>query len=281
MSEFDRSLAIVIGINDYQNGIDKLQTAVPNAIAIAEILQKTYKYELVHPDFDSGVIVNQYASKNKLKTLLTDILPNKIKPTESDRLIFYFAGHGIARNSDDEPQGFLVPQDADMKQQNSLLRMSDVHDWLAELECKHLLVVLDCCFAGAFRWASYRKLIPIADEITKAHSDRFIRFPAWQVLTSASHNQEALEFLNNRDIEPNKNHSPFAAGLIEALQQGKGDMNNDGVIIATELYQYLRDYVENNSKDRQTWIFSRSKPDRGEYLFKSPDTPLNLKTLPN
>ncbi|MEM9273885.1 MAG: hypothetical protein AAGA80_13095 [Cyanobacteria bacterium P01_F01_bin.143] len=35
MSEFDRSLAIVIGINDYQNGIDPLQTAVPNAIAIA------------------------------------------------------------------------------------------------------------------------------------------------------------------------------------------------------------------------------------------------------
>ena len=35
MSEFDRNLAIVIGINDYQNGIDKLNTAVPDAVAIA------------------------------------------------------------------------------------------------------------------------------------------------------------------------------------------------------------------------------------------------------
>ena len=33
MSEFDRSLAVVIGINEYQNGIDALQTAVPDAIA--------------------------------------------------------------------------------------------------------------------------------------------------------------------------------------------------------------------------------------------------------
>ena len=281
MSEFKRNLAVVIGINNYQNGIDKLNTAVPDAVAIAEILQNIYNYELIHPDFSSGVMVNQYATKDKLKTLLTAILPNKIKPTKSDRLIFYFAGHGIARNTDDEPQGFLVPQDANMKRQDSLLRMSDVHDWLAELECKHLLVILDCCFAGAFRWASYRKLIPIANKITKAHYDRFIRFPAWQVLTSASHDQEALEFLNNRDIEQNKKHSPFAAGLIEALQQGKGDINNNGVIIATELYQYLRDYVEKNSKDRQTpGFFPLRKHDRGEYLFKLPDTPLNLRETP-
>ena len=281
MKEFDRNLAVVIGINDYQNGIDKLRTAVPDAVAIAEILQNTYNYELIHPDFNSGVVVNQYPTKDKLQKLLTDILPNKIKPTKSDRLIFYFAGHGIARNSDDEPQGFLVPQDADMKRQESLLRMKDVHDWLAKLECKHLFVILDCCFAGAFRWASYRKLIPIAEEITKAHYDRFIRFPAWQVLTSASHNQEALEFLNNRDIESSKDHSPFAAGLIEALQQGKGDINNDGVIIATELYQYLRDYVENDSKYRQTpGFFPLRKHDRGEYLFKLPDTPLNLRETP-
>ena len=31
MSEFPRSLAVVIGINNYQNGIDTLQTAVADA----------------------------------------------------------------------------------------------------------------------------------------------------------------------------------------------------------------------------------------------------------
>ncbi|MEM8723493.1 MAG: hypothetical protein AAGE84_30125 [Cyanobacteria bacterium P01_G01_bin.39] len=97
---------------------------------MSEILRDTYEYTLINPDCDSEAILDVYATKNKLETLLTDILPNKIKPNKSDRLIFYFAGHGIARNSDDEPQGFLVPQDADMKRQDSLLRMSDVHDWL-------------------------------------------------------------------------------------------------------------------------------------------------------
>lgn len=72
--------------NDYQNGIDKLNTAVPDAVAIAVILQNLYEYELIHPDFDTGVIVNRYATKDRLKTLLTDILPHKIKPTKKTRM---------------------------------------------------------------------------------------------------------------------------------------------------------------------------------------------------
>ena len=119
--------------------------------AIAQILQNTYQYELVYPDFNTGVIIDEYAIKEQLEVLLTEILPYKIELTDLDRLIFYFAGHGIARNSDTGPERYLVPQNADLKKQNSLLKMSDVHDWLSQLECKHLLVVLDCCFAGTFR----------------------------------------------------------------------------------------------------------------------------------
>ncbi len=220
MNEFERSLAVVIGINDYQNGIAPLQTAVPDVIAIAEILQSTYQYEIIHPEFPSGgVIINQYATKEHLKTLLTEVLPHKIKPTKRDRLLFYFAGHGIARNSDDQPQGFLVPQDGNMAtEEQSLLRMIDVHDWLSQLECRHLLVILDCCFAGQFRWASTRKLIPVPEKIHWEHYYRFIKYPAWQVITSAAHNQEALDLINNRDRETTREHSPFAEGLIEAFR---------------------------------------------------------------
>ena len=56
MKEFDHNLAVVIGINDYQNGIDPLQTAVPDAIAIAEILQKIYKDELIHPVHNNSIL---------------------------------------------------------------------------------------------------------------------------------------------------------------------------------------------------------------------------------
>ena len=105
--EFDRSFAVVIGINDYQNGIDTLQTAIPDAFAIAEILDKSYKYKLVHPDFDSGVIVNQYATKDKLRTLLTDILPNKIQPTEGE-LVATLPHQGDVSSAQFSPDGHIV-----------------------------------------------------------------------------------------------------------------------------------------------------------------------------
>ncbi|MGK7894353.1 MAG: caspase family protein, partial [Xenococcus sp. (in: cyanobacteria)] len=313
MNEFKRNLAVVIGINDYQNGIAPLQTAVRDATAIAKILQNKYNYELIHPEFNSEAIIDQYATKEQLKTLLTDILPNKIKPTEHDRLLFYFAGHGIARNSDDQPQGFLVPQDGNMKrdlrlntipitwlllrkyncmagilflrksqtEEQSLLRMIDVHDWLSELKCRHLLIILDCCFAGQFRWASTRKLIPVPEKIHWEHYYRFIKYPAWQVITSAAHNQEALDFLNNRDREITKKHSPFAEGLIEALGEYKADLTKNKVITTPELYLYLRKYVEDNSQERQTpGFFPLKKHDRGEYIFKLPDIEPELKPAP-
>ncbi|WP_144053268.1 caspase family protein [Xenococcus sp. PCC 7305] len=278
---FDRSIAIVIGINEYQNGIAPLQTPVSDAIAIATILSESYQYHLIHPDFNSGVILNEYAKKEQLKNLFTDILPNQIKPTNRDRLLLYFAGHGLARNSDIGPEGYLVPQDGDIKQKDSLLRMIDLHDWLSQLHCRHLLVILDCCFAGTFRWASTRKLIPIPEKIHWEHYHRFIKYPAWQVITSAAHNQEALDFLNNRDRDNSKKHSPFAEGLIKALGDRQADLIADGVITTPELYLYLRDYVGLSSQERQTpGFFPLKNHDRGEYIFKLPDLEPDLEPAP-
>lgn len=281
MSEFERSLAVVIGINDYQNGIARLKTAVPDAVAIATILQDRYQYQLVHPTFDTGVVVNGYATRENLKSLFIDVIPNQIKPGKGDRLLLYFAGHGIARSSDTGPEGYLVPQNGKIDRPDSLLRMGELNFWLSQLQCRHLLVILDCCFAGTFRWASTRKLIPIPETIHWEHYYRFIKYPAWQVITSAAHNQEALDFLNNRDFNPSKQHSPFAEGLIRALGDREADLIADGVITTPELYLYLRDYVEQNSQERQTpGFFPLIKHDRGEFIFKLPDIEPQLKPAP-
>jgi Caspase domain len=45
-SEFKLNLAVVIGINDYQNGISTLGTARQDAEAIAKILETDYQYQV-------------------------------------------------------------------------------------------------------------------------------------------------------------------------------------------------------------------------------------------
>ncbi|WP_226588560.1 nSTAND1 domain-containing NTPase [Microseira wollei] len=281
MSNFNRNLAVVIGINNYQNGIAELKTAKYDAEEFAKILATDYQYqvELITDDTECQPTLQN------IKYLIEEKLPKQIKPTDKDCLIFYFAGHGTPLDSDLGPAGFLLPQDANLREPQTFLSMRALHDALAALSCRHLLVILDCCFAGTFRWSGTRKAIPVPQIIHREHYDRFIRYPAWQVITSAAHNQEALDFLSDkRGTGKDSLHSPFAIALFEALrdtiefpgkkgvQRKKADLTGDGVITASELYIYLRDCVETRSGERQTpGIWPLSKHDKGEYIFQDPN----------
>ena len=285
MSKFKRNLAIAIGINKYQNGISSLSTAVNDAEKIARILQQEHDYQV-------WGLLDENATLQGCLRLLEEFLPQNV--TESDRLIFYFAGHGIALNSDDGLEGFLIPQDAKLGDTSTYLPMVRLQKALDNLPCRHFLCILDCCFAGAFRWSSTRDLLTAPEVIHQERYDRFIEAAAWQVLTSTSHNQLAADLLVLEDDrgETESHHSPFAAALIEALQGGadtsppaKDDKPpGDGVITATELYLYLRDRVEVASEGKRQLqtpgLFPLNKHDRGEYIFLTPGHELNLPPAP-
>lgn len=284
-TKFRQNLAIVVGINDYQNGVPILKTPVSDAETVANILQTQHGYK-------TYLILNQQAKRAALIELLERTLPKLA--TANDRLLFYFAGHGIALNGEEGPEGYLIAQDARLGDVSTYLPMSQVHHALLQLPCRHFLGILDCCFAGAFRWSSTRKLVAIdLGTIYRERFDRFIQDPAWQVITSAAYDQTALDAFNLQGERGQVgNHSPFAAALIEALA-GRADVYppaepgkpaGDGVITATELYLYLRDRVEPATDVRamrQTpGIHPLQKHDKGEYIFLSPGHILNLPPAP-
>ncbi|HEY9639839.1 MAG TPA: caspase family protein, partial [Coleofasciculaceae cyanobacterium] len=275
----------MIGINRYGNGISPLHTAIPDAKAIAQVLQDDHHYEV-------KLCLDETATLANLNALLQNLHLD-----QDDRLLFYFAGHGIALNGDEGPQGYLIPQDAKLGDVSTYLPMTQVETALTQMSCRHCLIILDCCFAGAFRWSSTRKLVSVAEVIHKERYDRFIQDFAWQVITSASHDQyasDALELKNNRGIDSGRTgHSPFAAALMDALSGSAdvypvpkaGQPAGDGVITATELYLYLRDAVEvatDACSLRQTpGIWCLKKHDKGEYIFLTPGHVLNLNPAPS
>ena len=294
---FDCNLAVVIGIDNYGNGVPSLSTPANDARELARVLRDEHGYEQVW-EFIDPICTDENcqptATREKLEEFLEKTLPKEVE--KNHRLLFYFAGHGIALNGDDGPQGYLIPQDAKLGDATTYLPMPKIERALTELSCRHCLIILDCCFAGAFRWSSTRKLVPIPEVIHKERFERFIHDPAWQVITSASYDQfawDTLELKDDRGTDPNrKQHSPFAAALIEALS-GSADgyppaKNNkpagDGVITATELYLYLRGYVEDVTENsiRQTpALWSLKKHDKGEYIFLAPGHELNLPDAPS
>ena len=285
MSNFEHSYAIIIGIDDYNNGISSLKTAVSDATEIARILETEHGYTVT-------LLLNEAATLSELRRVLEIELLKKIQ--KGDRFLFYFAGHGIALNGEDGPEGYLIPQNAKSGNVSTYLPMSEVNKALLQLPCRHFLGILDCCFAGAFRWSSLRKAIPVElGTIHKERYDRFIQDPAWQVLTSAAYDQSAWDSFNLKDDRGQiGSHSPFAYALIEALE-GKADAfppaapgkpAGDGVITASELYLYLRDRIEIATEARairQTpGIHSLNKHDKGEYIFLTPGHALNLPPAP-
>lgn len=278
MTDFTRSLAVLIGINDYQNGIYPLTTPVNDATRLAELLEKEHGYE--------AHLLVEDVTKERMEALFAEL---KTQLGQDDRLLLYFAGHGVALDGEDGPRGYMATQDTDPQNAASFLAMTDLHTWLADLSCRHMLAILDCCFAGAFRWSATRHLKALPDVIYKERYDRYLRSPAWQVLTSAAYDQEALDILAGNPIgrrESDHNlHSPFALALFDALEKGDADLipkgQGDGVITATELYLYLREQVEVQAEnlvnhEQTPGLWPLNKHGKGEFIFLVPGHSLNL-----
>ena len=280
MKRFTQSIAIVIGIAEYSNGIPRLRTPTADAKRLAEILHRQHGY-------DVKLLLDP--TRNELVQLLKHELPTK-GLTDKDRLLFYFAGHGIAEEGEDGPEGYLVPKDASGDDLKTFLSMRVVHDALLELECRHALIILDCCFAGAIRWSSTRHLQPACTEMYQERYDRYIRSRAWQVLTSAAYNERALDTLSGFTIGERgdgSEHSPFARALFSGLDgksTGSYGPDVDGVITATRLYSYLREVLEPQILKqgyRQTpGLWPLRKHDLGEFIFLKPGHTLALRPAP-
>ncbi|TWT51801.1 nSTAND1 domain-containing NTPase [Allorhodopirellula solitaria] len=286
-ADFAHNRAYVIGINAYQNGIPQLRTAVADAERLGNLLEESHGYNVFALPKDGAPTLFT------LRELIHNQMPQQVGP--DDRVLLYFAGHGIALDGDGGPEGYLVPEDANREDRASFLPMTELSDALGELPCRHMLLILDCCFAGAFRWSSTRDLSALPSVIHRERYDRYIRDPAWQVLTSAAYDQKALDVLSGNTIGERietAEHSPFAAALFRALAgdadlipRGKdGQPGGDGVITATELYLYLREYVETATVEQRTrqtpGLWPLKKHDKGEYILLSPGHELNLPPAP-
>lgn len=278
---FANSIAVIIGINEYGNGIATLRTARNDAERLGSLLGEEHGYTVVS-------LLDADASQDAITTLLTRELPARIGP--DDRVFFYFAGHGVARDSDDGPSGYLLPSDARRGDESTYLHMPLVHDALLSLPCRHMLVVLDSCFSGAFRWSGTRDAEEVSDVIHQEKYDRFVRDPAWQVITSASQDQKALDQLSAGALgsrDGDGAHSPFALALFDALG-GAGDLVpkgvGDGLLTATELYLYLDETLQNaviEAGKRQTpRLWPLKKHDKGEFVFFVPGRDLALPPAP-
>ncbi len=274
--------AAVIGIDNYSNGVMPLQTAGNDARALAQCLEQDHGYEV-------DLRLNEQAKLNDLLDLIEEGLFDRV--TEHTTFLLYFAGHAFADGDALDPEGFFFPQDSKKGEEDTWLPMKTVSSALEELPCKHLLLILDCCFAGSFRWATSRAIVPLGKPLYDQQLQRFLKGEAWHLLTSSAYNETAVDLLSSPqspDLDPQAEttrHSPFAAALLAGLRgeadTEQGGFQSDGIITVTELYQYVCNRFESSRETRlQTPGLSNLKrTNRGQFVFLAPGKEKN--TLPS
>jgi WD40 repeat protein len=277
--------ALVIGIDAYGSGIPALGSARKDAEAVAATLSGEHGYAV-------RLLLDGEATREAVTAFLTREVPSRLS-AETPFLV-YFAGHGVAEGEDGSkgPQGYLILQDAVSGKPETWLSMDVFRAALDALACRHLLVVLDCCYAGAFRWATASRDIGLVGQSTLYRSvyDRYLEGEAWQALTSASAAQKAADTAgglpNLREVNAD-GHSPFAAALIQGLggaaDYSTSELPPDGVITATELYQYVSACLL-PSPDAPTvqtpGIWPLKPGNEGEFVFMNPKVPLKVAPDP-
>ena len=170
---------------------------------------------------------------------------------KNDRIFVFFAGHGATRKlSSGRDLGYIVPVDSDPNQfATDAIPMTEIQNIAESLTAKHVLFVMDACYSGL--------------GLTRGGSTSFLRDNAKrmgrQMLTAGGTDQLVA------DGGPN-GHSVFTWTLLQALN-GKGDLNGDGLITATELAAYVAPAV--SSVSNQTPAFgSLPGSEGGDFVFE-------------
>lgn len=97
---------------------------------------------------EADVTVLKNPQRQEMEDAIYNLYAHRQK---DDLLLLYFSGHGVTVESGDfyfstsitrKNQGKLIP--------TSAVAATNVHSWMNQSNSRRLVVILDCCFSGAF-----------------------------------------------------------------------------------------------------------------------------------
>lgn len=125
--------ALVIGNNNYKY-LTKLQTAVNDANAIAQLLREHY-------GFQTKVLLD--ASRLQI---LDAIVEYRRELPENSNLLIYYAGHG--HHDRDTDESYWLPVDAQNDSNSNWISADDITRDIRAISSAHVLVISDSCYSG-------------------------------------------------------------------------------------------------------------------------------------
>ncbi|RCJ34373.1 caspase family protein [Nostoc sp. ATCC 53789] len=213
-------VALLIGVSEYEPGLNPLPGAVKDVEAMQQVL--------LHPEMGGFTETDIMVLKNPQRQDMEEAIENLFAHRQKDDLlVLFFSGHGI---KDDTGRLFLATRTTRKTPRGDLIRSSAVaasvvHESMSRSRSKRQVVILDSCFSGAFA------------EGLSAKDDGSVNIreqlggEGRAVLTSSSSTQYSFE-------QQGSDLSIYTRYLIEGITTGAADLDEDGVVSIDELHEY-------------------------------------------
>lgn len=222
--ESGRRLALLVATSDYTDpDLRQLRAPGRDASELAEVLRDSQI-----GGFDVQVLVNAPSGEVQegIEDFCTDRHPD-------DQLMIYLSCHGVL-----DSYGRLYYTATNTRRQRlaaTAIAAGWLNERLEDCRARRQILVLDCCHSGAFARGA-------KGDTELALQQRFEPHGRGRVVLTASRSTE-YSFEGGGQTSGEGVPSVFTHAIVNGLRTGDADRDKDGMITATDLYQYVYDNV--------------------------------------
>jgi tetratricopeptide (TPR) repeat protein len=217
-------IALLIGVSEYEAGLNPLPGAVKDIEAMQRVLH--------HADMGGFDRVNTLpnpdpmAMQEAIETLFAD-------RAKDDLVVLFFSGHGV---KDESGRLYFATRSTRKTARGELVKATAVpagfvQDIMSHSRCKRQVVILDCCYSGAFAEGMTAKDDDTVDVQTQLGGE------GRAVLTSSTSTQYSFE-------QQGADLSIYTQYIVEGIETGAADSDRNGAISIDELHEYAQKKVQ-------------------------------------
>jgi elongation factor Tu len=221
----DRNALIVASDSYIDPGLRRLRAPASDARALKAVLQ-----DPGIGGFEVRTLLNEpaYEINQAVEEFFADRHPG-------DLLLLHFSCHGV---KDEHGELYFAARNTRLGRFGSTAVAAEfVNRQMTRSRSRRVVLLLDCCYAGAFE----RGLMARAGEEMGIEQQFGGRGRA--VITASNAMEYAFEtggeLAESRELSP----SVFTSALVEGLETGEADRDQDGMVGLDELYDYVYDKV--------------------------------------
>ncbi|AFY37381.1 Sulphatase-modifying factor protein [[Leptolyngbya] sp. PCC 7376] len=222
--------ALLVGVSEYKHLEEKQQ--LPNAARDLEAMRNVLEPAELG-GFEVACLNNP--DKSTLEIAIYNLFTNRQK---EDVVLFYFSGHGmrdkqfnlyfgLSATQQDQKAVVIPPTATDARY---------LHQQIGNSRSERQVIILDCCFSGAFA----KGLIAKGEQAKLDIKPDELGGKGRAILTSSTSTQYSFA---HEDSEL----SIYTHYLVEGIRTGAADLDSDGMISADELYRYTEEKIHQES----------------------------------